>query len=1035
MAIIPQAPGRVFAQPASVFIDTLKGPILASEFKERRSFVAPAQAFTNYFGRVHKKYKKMDTTNIENLAYRLLQEKDPAFLIFVKEETLLRDTFLHRFFEVKTPLGKVLQELGNIIELPGRQLLSKEIFNKAEKEVIKLTKKEEALAVKKGGHQVANEISYLQKSQTTIEKIGPEFQVNTNIIGEQRVPSTACLSTGKFVVVWQDYQTGDDNVYGQVFNANGTKSGTEFQVNTYTADWQKSPSVASLSNGKFVVTWSSRYQDGDWEGIYGQIFNENRTKSGSEFQINTYTVSGQDLPSAASLSNGQFVVTWQSYRQDGSEGGIFGQMLNENGTKSGTEFQVNTYVISTQAAPSIASLSNDKFVVVWQSPQDGSGHGVYGQMFNENRTKSGTEFLVNTFTTSEQAYPSVANLSNGEFVVTWRSDGQDGNGDGVFGQIFNTDGTKSGSEFLANTYTTNNQLESSIARLSNDQFVITWTSWDQDGDGAGVYGQIFEAIILTSSTISSSTSSTTSSSTSSTTSSSTSSTTSSSISSSSPSSTRTSSSVSGRVLTFSNNATGPRSFSLLWGSLLGAGAFCLYLVGGITYILRRRKTHSDAETDRVENKLSLVSSEKFELEPMVKRAHKEIGGVYYQMSKISKEEAQEIYEQTGHMILFPESRERFKYMIGRGNFGAIKVAQRIENHEYVVSKKVKGVEEMKASEGEANMQREAAGANVLPIYNTIRFEEALYHFMPFAGYGSGGEIQSLLFTLNNPKLAIEILKFVTRDILTGLKTIHRERISHLDIKPENIVFTKDGIAYITDFGCAKKAKGRSTQISWEATGDNRYFSPERLKSGREQSTFDGEKEDTWAAGVTLLQIITNKDPFQLFEMPVSLLDRVRRCNKEYFREKLHKFDELQNPGEDSIWWVIKGLLNPESANRFTAQKALEASCFKGLNKTLQEMVFENLKKEKLTVHPAMEEERQHIYDSRQHQHFYAERNRDGETYQDVKLGKQEKMSSSANRGDTSEYKFTPDKVTPLYKFTPDKVTPLYKFIPDEVKQV
>ena len=604
---------------------------------------------------------------------------------------------------------------------------------------------------------------------------------------------------------------------------------------------------------------------------------------------------------------------------------------------------------------------------------------------------------------------------------------QDGDGYGVYGQIFNTDGTKSGSEFLANTYTTNNQLESSIARLSNDQFVITWTSWDQDGDGAGVYGQIFEAIILTSSTISSSTSSTTSSSTSST--------TSSSISSSSPSSTRTSSSVSGRVLTFSNNATGPRSSSLLWGSLLGAGAFCLYLVGGITYILRRRKTHSDAETDRVENKLSLVSSEKFELEPMVKRAHKEIGGVYYQMSKISKEEAQEIYEQTGHMILFPESRERFKYMIGRGNFGAIKVAQRIENHEYVVSKKVKGVEEMKASEGEANMQREAAGDNVLPIYNTIRFEEALYHFMPFAGYGSGGEIQSLLFTLNNPKLAIEILKFVTRDILTGLKTIHRERISHLDIKPENIVFTKDGIAYITDFGCAKKAKGRSTQISWEATGDNRYFSPERLKSGREQSTFDGEKEDTWAAGVTLLQIITNKDPFQLFEMPVSLLDRVRRCNKEYFREKLHKFDELQNPREDSIWWVIKGLLNPESASRFTVQKALEASCFKGLNKTLQEMVFENLKKEKLTVHPAMEEERQHIYDSRQHQHFYAERNRDGETYQDVKLGKQEKMSSSANRGDTSEYKFTPDKVTPLYKFTPDKVTPLNKFTPDEVKQV
>jgi len=177
------------------------------------------------------------------------------------------------------------------------------------------------------------------------------------------------------------------------------------------------------------------------------------------------------------------------------------------------------------------------------------------------------------------------------------------------------------------------------------------------------------------------------------------------------------------------------------------------------------------------------------------------------------------------------------------------VAQRIEDQEYVASKKVKGEENIRASEEEADMQKEAAGENVIPIYNTIRLEETLYHFMPLAGYGNGREIQSHLSALHNPMLATEILKFVIRDILTGLKTMHEKGIYHLDIKPENIVFTKDGTAYITDFGCAKKAERGSAQMSWETIGDNRYFSPERL-----QASFDsvcGMNEDTTFSVPTL----------------------------------------------------------------------------------------------------------------------------------------------------------------------------------------
>ena len=67
------------------------------------------------------------------------------------------------------------------------------------------------------------------------------------------------------------------------------KIGTEFQVNTYTASHQLNPSVTSLSDGGFVVTWTSYGQDGSGSGVYGQRYTASGQASGNEFKINTYT--------------------------------------------------------------------------------------------------------------------------------------------------------------------------------------------------------------------------------------------------------------------------------------------------------------------------------------------------------------------------------------------------------------------------------------------------------------------------------------------------------------------------------------------------------------------------------------------------------------------------------------------------------------------------------------------------------------------------------------------------------------------------
>jgi hypothetical protein len=230
-----------------------------------------------------------------------------------------------------------------------------------------------------------------------------------------------------------------------MLDLNGNKIGSELLLNTWTTDSQGDPSVTSLSDGGFVVVWDSNGQDRSSWGVYAQRFDLNGNKIGSEFRVNTWTTDAQWGPSVASLLNGGFVVVWQSFGQDSSGYGVYGQGFDADGNKVGPEFRVNTWTTDSQWNPSVTSLPNGGFVVVWDSKeQDGSEYGVYGQRFDLVGNKVGSEFQVNTWTRDTQWFPSITSLTNGGFVVVWDSgclhsecaNPQDGSGDGVFGRIF-----------------------------------------------------------------------------------------------------------------------------------------------------------------------------------------------------------------------------------------------------------------------------------------------------------------------------------------------------------------------------------------------------------------------------------------------------------------------------------------------------------------------------------------------------------------------------------------------------------------------
>ncbi|UCE37558.1 MAG: fibronectin type III domain-containing protein [Thermoplasmata archaeon] len=326
--------------------------------------------------------------------------------------------------------------------------------------------------------------------------VGGEFRVNEYTTTGQFLPSTAMNSTGSFVVTWHGAGAGDvKGIYARLYERNGSPIGTDFQVNTYTTDTQWMSSVAMNVSGNFVIAWESSGQDGNGWGVYAQRFDRDGNPEGTEFRVNTRIPYAQCNPAVSMDSNGNFVITWESYDQDTDGYGIYAQRYDNNGNPLGGEFRVNSYITKDQRESSVAMSSTGSFVVTWSSyGQDGSNWGVYAKRYKSNGNPEGAEFLVNTHTEDVQCRPSVAMDPEGDFVIAWDSNGQDGGGYGVYAQRYDRNGNPMGPEFQVNTYISNYQRRPSVAMDSGGNFVITWESYGQDGSNYGIYAQQYDSV-------------------------------------------------------------------------------------------------------------------------------------------------------------------------------------------------------------------------------------------------------------------------------------------------------------------------------------------------------------------------------------------------------------------------------------------------------------------------------------------------------------------------------------------------------------
>lgn len=310
--------------------------------------------------------------------------------------------------------------------------------------------------------------------------IDSEFQCNTNVTGDQYLSSVAGLLGGGFVTVWAGDQTGNTDVYAKIFNATSSPIGVEFRCNTNVTDDQDFPAVARLLGGGFVTVWVGK-QTGNAD-VYAQIFNETGGSIGAEFRCNTNTTGSQDLPAVAALLGGGFVIVWRSDHTGNTD--IYGQVYDMTGGPIGSEFRVNSDFTAFQALPAVTGLLRGGFVTVWQGSQSGN-RDIYGRIYNLTNMPIGPEFRCNTNLTDNQEFPAVISLLGGEFVTVWRGN-QTGSFD-IYAQVFNETGGSIGSEFRCNTNMTGDQDLPGVAGLIGGGFTIVWRG-DQTGNYY-IYGQ------------------------------------------------------------------------------------------------------------------------------------------------------------------------------------------------------------------------------------------------------------------------------------------------------------------------------------------------------------------------------------------------------------------------------------------------------------------------------------------------------------------------------------------------------------------
>ncbi|WP_201838949.1 hypothetical protein [Microvirga zambiensis] len=250
-----------------------------------------------------------------------------------------------------------------------------------------------------------NKIGSETRLNTTVEGTQSNLRVFTSY---QFNASADRYAVKHYVTAWT---TGDpeqqdpDDLSVQVLDPSGGKIGPEIRFQSV-GNFPDTNFAYLPSTGRSILTWSgtsTRPGHEDDSGIYMQVFDASGTRIGSEVRVNSTTDGVQNGPMIRALPNGSFVVAWSG--SDGSETGFFMQTFDANGQRVGGEILVNTSTTGAQMGTFLEVTADGTLVVGWEGvgDQPGQQDGDLGLFFQRFKINAAPESIAVSGSIQESA--------------------------------------------------------------------------------------------------------------------------------------------------------------------------------------------------------------------------------------------------------------------------------------------------------------------------------------------------------------------------------------------------------------------------------------------------------------------------------------------------------------------------------------------------------------------------------------------------------------------------------------------------------
>ena len=260
---------------------------------------------------------------------------------------------------------------------------------------------------------------------------------------------------------------------------------------------------------------------------------------------------------------------------------------------------------------------------------------------------------------------------------------------------------------------------------------------------------------------------------------------------------------------------------------------------------------------------------------------------------------------------------RIERVLGQGGFGNTYLGYNTEFEETVAIKEffMKGVterdedtnaisvsnkdnvaqfeEQREKFKKEARRLRKLKSEHIVKVHDLFEENGTAYYVMD---YIDGESLAERLKRTGAPMTETEV-EGILPQILDALKEVHQQEIWHLDLKPGNIMFDKQGRAYLIDFGASKQLRTNGSLTTSTALCYTPGYAPPELQSQR----YDlfGPWTDIYSLGATLYNLLSNQNPPQ----PIDIEDEGERA----FR--------FPNMVSERMKKMVMGMMHPKRQSR------------------------------------------------------------------------------------------------------------------------